>query len=111
MSLAKESTLILNKSNYSFILKCDPLKGIIHLTKNTSKALTIRITTRCIPITEDIKWKFYYSRSGYADKNSKFTFVGSYISKFKNENSYKIWEKYMRDEYKKLSQIKITKEN
>ena len=91
--MAKETIKVkYDARNYPFALKCDDIKGIITIHKNSESNIT-KITTRSVPITLNEKWKFYKDRDGWNGK-------ASYI-KISN-TTYAFWEKLMIDRYKFL---------
>lgn len=100
--LTKESVEIRNDENFKFRLEMNDIKGIIRLTTNKLNNPTTRITSRNIPITENIKWQFHNKRSGYYDKKNGDLFTGSYISRANDKDGYTYWKEYIVNTYKIL---------
>lgn len=93
--LAIESVEIKNNYlAYPFCLRCDDIKGIIKMHKNSTKE-HIKITRREIPITHNQRWAFYARRTGWDGKCS-------YLTRDDNHILYDKWKKIMCETYSKL---------
>lgn len=89
--MAKETIIIdYNPAYFPFALKCDDIKGIIKLHKNSVKSRR-KITTRDVPITLNEKWAFHNNRSGWDGR-------ASYITK--DNSTYDYWEGLMFEHYR-----------
>jgi len=99
--MAKETIVIdYNPAYFPFALKCNDIKGIIKLHKN-SAASRRKITTRDVPITENEKWAFHNKRSGWDGR-------ASYITS--DNPTYSYWESLMFEHYRYLKnnfQVKV----
>ena len=89
--MAKETIEIeYNPAYFPFALRCNDIKGIITLHKNSLKS-RIKITTRNVPITLNEKWAFHNNRSGWDGK-------ASYITS--DNPTYDYWEGLMFEHYR-----------
>ena len=102
--ITKNSIVINNNRLYLFRLSLNDIDGVIRLTKNNTKAKTLRITDRNVPITEDLKWQFHNMRTGYIEKpeNKPYNFIGSFISRDTSKNQYLYWKTCIINTYRKL---------
>jgi hypothetical protein len=93
--LTKESVRIPNDPKYSYVLHCDDIAGIIRMSYKTARGKTMTITSKCVPITMDVKHRFTEVRTGYSSTdpadNPDFNlgFTGSVLLKDKNPDTYK----------------------
>lgn len=99
MKTTKLSVTIPNLSSYEFRLELDDIKGIIRLTKNKITGPFTKITNRNIPIETSKKWEFYNSRTGYAEKDSTYGFIGSYIDRSIEPEKYNNWRSFITQTY------------
>lgn len=109
--MTKESIVIRNDEKFKFRLEMDDINGIIRLTNNKLNKPTTRITSRNIPIMENIKWQFHSTRSGYYDKKNGEPFTGSYVSRANNEDAYTYWKGYIVNTYKILKNTMEVKDD
>ena len=101
MDYAKESFEMTNRTNeYPYLLHCDDIKGLIRMSFN-KKSDTIRITRRCVPITNGEHYGFSNQKSGFYNKGEG-PFYGSYILKEDQPDVYAKWLEFMNERYKTL---------
>lgn len=93
--MAKETIIIeYNPAYFPFALKCNDIKGIIKMHRNSIKSRR-KITTRDVPITLTEKWAFYNQRDGWDGRASFIT---------KDNPAYDKWEKLMFEHYRYFKQ-------
>lgn len=107
-NLTVESIMIENKPAYKFILHYNWGNNLIWISKNTTKAKKLRITSKCVPIDEFEKDKFYRSRSGWG----KLPKIGvkkecSYVTKDYNINIFNYWKNFIYKRYMDLKKFEI----
>lgn len=101
MDYTKDSFELTNRVNqYPYLLHCDDVKGLIRMSFN-KQGDTIRITKRCVPITDGEHFGFSYQKSGFYNKGEG-PFYGSYILRDTNPDIYAKWLDFMNERYKKL---------
>ena len=99
--LTQESFELTNRFNeYPYLLHCDDVEGLIRMSFN-KKSNTIRITRRCIPITDGEHYGFSNQKSGFYNKGEG-PFYGSYIRRNESPEIYAKWLEFMTERYKKL---------
>lgn len=103
--LTKESITIINQPSYAFLLHYNWEKNLIWLSKNKLNNSTLKITTKCVPLTVAEKNQFYYARTDFGT-NPKLgiTHSCSYLIKTDNNTkSFNYWVDFM---YKRYMQLK-----